>query len=138
MTDTLVDTNILLDVVGRDPSWFEWSRLSLAKAADVGWLVVNPVVYSELAGKYRSRDELDEMLDQPGFRREHLSRDAAFAAGVAYVQYRRNGGARTSPLPDFFIGAHAATRGYRLLTRDRGYYARYFPTVAIISPEPLS
>jgi predicted nucleic acid-binding protein len=69
------------------------------------------------------------------YHREHVPFDAAFAAGLAFLDYRRRGGMRTSPLPDFFIGAHAAVRGYRLLTRDRGYYASYFPTLHLISPE---
>lgn len=134
MTDTLVDTNVLLDVSGVS-RWREWSEQALAAAGNQGDLVVNQVVYAELAAGYLQREELEAALPTGLYRREELPWDAAYAAGLAYLQYRRRGGIRSAPLPDFFIGAHAATRGYRLLTRDRGYYATYFPTLTIISPE---
>jgi predicted nucleic acid-binding protein len=135
MTDTLVDTNVLLDVVEEDAVWFDWSRRGLADAADEGAVIVNQVVYAELAAGYDTAESLDAMLHRDQFVREELPWDAAFVAGVAFFQYRRRGGRRSSPLPDFFIGAHAAVRGYTLLTRDRGYYATYFPTLKIVSPE---
>lgn len=135
MTNTLVDTNVLLDVTEEDPDWFGWSRDRLAEAADQGAVVVNQVVYAELAAGFASTEALDAMLDREQFLRENLPWDAAFMAGLAFLAYKGRGGVRTSPLPDFFIGAHAAVRGYTLLTRDRGYYARYFPTLAIVSPE---
>ena len=135
MTDTLVDTNVLLDVVALDPVWREWSRGRIAEAADEGRLVLNQVIYSELAAGYRDREDLDEMLSVHPFSREGVPWDAAFMAGVAFLDYRRRGGVRWTPVPDFFIGAHAAVRGYRLLTRDRGYYSSYFPTLDIVSPD---
>jgi predicted nucleic acid-binding protein len=135
MTDTLVDTNVLLDVAERDTIWFEWSRRRVADSADEGSVIINQIIYSELAAGYDSSEALDDMLRQEGFRREHVPWDAAFMAGLAFLAYRQRGGVRTSPLPDFFIGAHAAVRAYRLLTRDRGYYAKYFPTLEIVSPE---
>jgi predicted nucleic acid-binding protein len=134
MTDTLVDTNVLLDVAEEDPDWYEWSQHRIAVAADQGSLVVNQVIYSELAAGYTTAEALDATLDHR-FRRENIPWDAAFMAGLAFLSYRGRGGSRASPLPDFFIGAHAAVRGYRLLTRDRGYYHSYFPTLAIISPD---
>lgn len=135
MTDTFVDTNVLLDVVEEDAGWFDWSHRRLSDAADEGSIVVNQVVCAELAAGYESIEALNAMLDREQFSRENLPWDAAFVAGIAFLSYRRRGGARSSPLPDFFIGAHAAVRGYRLLTRDRGYYATYFPTLEIVSPE---
>ncbi|MCX5516353.1 DNA-binding protein [Kaistia algarum] len=135
MTETLVDTNVMLDVAGDDPIWGEWSERALARAVDDGGLVMNQIVYAELAGGYLRREQLDEALKAWPFQREDVPWDAAFMAGLAFVNYRRRGGARTSTLPDFFIGAHAAARGYRLLTRDRGHYASYFPTLDIVSPE---
>jgi len=135
MTDTFVDTNVLLDVFGRDERWFAWSRSALAQAAEEGRIVFNQVVYAELAARYGREADLDEVLAKQPFAREDLPWDAAFRAGQAFVAYRRRGGVRTAPLPDFFIGAHAALRGYRLLTRDRGNYAVYFPELTIISPE---
>jgi predicted nucleic acid-binding protein len=135
MTDTLADTNVLIDVVDEDSAWLDWSRRRLADAADEGSVVVNQVVYAELAASYVSAESLDAMLHRDQFHRENLPWDAAYMAGIAFLEYRRRGGKRSSPLPDFFIGAHAAVRGYTLLTRDRGYYATYFPTLKIISPE---
>ncbi len=135
MTDTLVDTNVLLDVAEEDTRWSAWSGRQIADAAVEGALVINQVVYAEMAAGFDSVEALDATLTPERYRREHVPFDAAFLAGVAFLSYRRRGGARSSPLPDFFIGAHAAVRGYRLLTRDRGYYAAYFPTLEIVSPE---
>lgn len=135
MTDTLVDTNIIFDLAGPDPLWGEWSAQALAAAGDDGALIVNQVIYAELAARYQTREQLDDALRRAGFKRENLPWDAAYMAGVAFLSYRRKGGPRPLPLPDFFIGAHAAARGYRLLTRDRGHYAAYFPTLQLLSPE---
>jgi predicted nucleic acid-binding protein len=135
MTDTLVDTNVLLDIGKEDPRWLDWSARTMADAADTGSLVVNQVVYAELAAGYPTIEALDAALRPERFRRENIPWDAAYAAGLAFLAYRRGGGARSAPLPDFFIGAHAAVRGYDLLTRDRGYYRAYFPTLTIVSPE---
>ena len=134
MTDTLVDTNVLLDVNG-ESEWRSWAERKVAEAADSGDLIINQVIYSELAAGYARREEVDAVLQRASLLREDVPWDAAYAAGRAYLAYRRRGGARTSPLPDFFIGAHAAVRGYALLTRDRGYYATYFPSLTIVSPE---
>ncbi|MCX5496546.1 type II toxin-antitoxin system VapC family toxin [Kaistia dalseonensis] len=134
MIDTLADTSIILDVVEADQTWFEWSSQQLAAAADRGKIILNQIVYAELAVGFSSLADLEAALAPWPFERESLPFDAAFLAGFAYLEYRRRGGAKTSPLPDFFIGAHAAVQGYKLLTRDRGYYASYFPTIDIVSP----
>jgi hypothetical protein len=135
MTDTLIDTNVFLDIAKEDARWRAWSGRQLSEAADEGSLVVNQVVYAELAVGYPNIEALDAALKPERFRRESIPWDAAFVAGLAFLDYRRRGGTRSSPLPDFFIGAHAAVRGYHLLTRDRGHYATYFPTLSVITPE---
>ncbi len=135
MTDTLVDTNVLIDLSGSDPVWREWSANAVATAADKGSVLINPIIYSEFTAGFATREDLDATLTEAGFGRENIPWDAAFAAGMIYKAYRKQGGTRQGLLPDFIIGAHAAVRGYRLLTRDRGYFASYFPSLDIISPE---
>jgi predicted nucleic acid-binding protein len=135
MTDTIVDTNVLLDINGPDSIWKAWSTLRMTEAVDGGELVINQVIYAEVSSGYARREDLDAVLAPSSYRRENVPWDAAYLAGIAFLEYRRRGGRRSSPLADFFIGAHAAVRGYRLLTRDRGYYAGYFPTLDVISPD---
>lgn len=135
MTDTLVDTNVLLDVADEDPHWSDWSRRKLAEAADEGALVINPLIFAELAVAYDTIEALYAVFAPDRYRHEGLPWDAAFAAGHVFLRYRQEGGKRHMPLPDFFIGAHASVRGYRLLTRDRGYYRSHFPRLDIVTPE---
>src|SRR5688572_15632617 len=118
MTAILVDSNVILDIFSEDPQWFEWSSTALAEATEASRLVVNPIVYSEVSVRFSRIEDLNVALPRDRFIREPIPFEAAFLAGKAFVQYRRRGGARASPLPDFFIGAHAAVAGYRLLTRD--------------------
>ena len=134
MTDVLVDSNVLLDVVLEDARWFEWSSAALAAAATTASLVINPVVFSEVSIGFERIEDVDDALSAPDFRREGIPYEAAFLAGKAFVRYRRRGGRRSSPLPDFFIGAHAATAGYRLLTRDPRAYRNQFPALELICP----
>lgn len=131
---TLVDSNVLLDLVTDDPKWFEWSSESLARAADESTLVVNPVIYAEVSIGFRTIEELEQLLPANDFRRLELPYEAAFLAGKAFLAYRRRGGRKSAPLPDFYIGAHAAIAGMRLLTRDPHRYRTYFPTVEILAP----
>lgn len=131
---TLVDSNVLLDLVTDDPKWFEWSSESLARAADESTLVVNPVIYAEVSIGFRTIEELEQLLPASDFRRLELPYEAAFLAGKAFLAYRRRGGRKSAPLPDFYIGAHAAIAGMRLLTRDPQRYRTYFPTVEILAP----
>ena len=131
---TLVDSNVLLDVVTDDPAWSHWSSQALERAIDEGGAVINPLVYAEVSVGFDRIEELDEVLPETAFRREPLPYLAGFLAGKAFLTYRRAAGSKSSPLPDFYIGAHAAVAGHRLLTRDARRYRTYFPRVALLSP----
>ena len=133
---TLVDSSVILDIVTADPDWAQWSENALAQARDEGTLVINPIVYAEVSTGFDRIEDLDDVVPADDFRREVLPYEAGFVAGKAYLAYRRRGGQKRSPLPDFYIGAHAAVRGYRLLTRDAARYRTYFPTVTLIAPPP--
>ena len=128
----LVDTNVLLDIYKADPIWMPWSLRQLRSAK--GDLATNMVVYAELAGHPGEPAKLDLFLDTLGLQVLDLTRPAARLAGVAFGQYRKQGGTKTGVLPDFFIGAHAQAQGYKLLTRDVGRYKTYFPKIKLISP----
>ena len=133
MTGTVVDSNILLDVLSRDPIWMGWSANALEETADASPLIINPVIYAEVSYRYSRKEELEAALPSI-LEREPIPYDAAFLAAKAHAIYRRRRGVKLSPLPDFFIGAHAAVRGYSLLTRDPARYRSYFPTVKLIAP----
>jgi predicted nucleic acid-binding protein len=135
---TLVDSCVLLDVITGDKRWADWSAGQIAAAMDTGRVVINPLIYAEISVGYETIEELDDLLPASDYEREPLPHSAGFAAGKAFLQYRRGGGDKRSPMPDFYIGAHAAVAGYRLLTRDVGRYRTYFPTVAIVAPGPGS
>ena len=134
MASVLVDSNVLLDVLQEDPSWVEWSSNALAGLARTSVLVINPIIYAEISVGYRSIPEMDVALPRSLVEREPLPYPAGFLASKVFLQYRRRGGARTTPLPDFYIGAHAVVAGYRLLTRDATRFRTYFPTLDIIAP----
>jgi hypothetical protein len=134
VTAVLVDSNVLLDVATDDPRWGPWSSDALAGAAEESPLAINPIIYAEVSIRYGTIEELEHALPVDTFRREPLPYEAGFLAGKAFVGYRRRGGRRSAPLPDFFIGAHAAVAGLRLLTRDASRYRTYFPTVELIAP----
>ncbi len=130
----LVDSNVIIDVLTRDPAWLAWSEAALSDAADRDDVAINPIIYAEIASGFATMSDLDRHLGVDAFRRLALPYEAGFVAGRAFVEYRRRGGVRTSPLPDFYIGAHAAVSGLGLLTRDARRYAGYFPKVRLISP----
>jgi predicted nucleic acid-binding protein len=130
----LVDSNVLLDVMTEDARWFAWSADAIERAADTARLVINPVIYAEVSVRYRRIEDLDAALPRALFDREAIPFEAAFLAGKSYLAYRRRGGTKRSPLPDFFVGAHAAISGYQLLTRDAARYRTYFPKLALIAP----
>lgn len=130
----LVDSNVLIDILGDDARWFEWSAAALRGAVESSRLILNPLVFAEVSVGFAALEALDEALSGDYWAREELPWEAAFLAGKCYLEYRRKGGQKRSPLPDFYIGAHAAVRGYRLLTRDPSRYRTYFPKLELIAP----
>lgn len=133
MADVLVDSSVLLDVIGEDDDWLDWSAWMLEEAGTGGRLIINPIIYAEISVRVDTMEELDDDLDRFVTRRP-LPWDAAFLAGKCFERYRRAGGARTAPLPDFFIGAHASVEDLTLLTRDPRRFRSYFPKLRIIAP----
>ena len=134
MAATLVDSNVILDIVTENPEWLEWSASALARQANEGRLVVNPIVYAEVAARFERIENIEAALPADYYDRRALPWEAAFLAGRSFVQYRRRGGQRRSPLPDFYIGAHAVVAGLTLLTRDARRYRTSFPKLRIIAP----
>jgi predicted nucleic acid-binding protein len=131
---TLVDTNVLLDIATDDPRWANWSLQQLDAASIRGPVVINAVVYAEFSVGYVRIEELDAVLADAGIAILDMPRAALFLAGKVFQRYRAQGGTRTSVLPDFFIGAHAAVAGLALLTRDPQRYRAYFPTITLMTP----
>ena len=130
----LVDSNVLLDVLTADPSWADRSGAALIRTADDATLAINPIVYAEVSIGFDRIEDLDDALPTETFLRLPLPWGATFLAGKCFLRYRRSGGARRSPLPDFYIGAHAAIEGMPLLTRDEGRYRTYLPRLELITP----
>lgn len=131
---TLVDTNVLLDILSNDPVWFGWSADWMGERAESGPLFVNEVIVVELSARMESKKQVTEALRELSVAFERIPIDALFLAGQAFRRYRRSGGTRTGVLPDFFIGAHAQVTGVPILTRDTRRYRTYFPEVALIAP----
>jgi predicted nucleic acid-binding protein len=134
----LVDSSVLLDILNQDARWAPWSEEKLAWHAERDILAINPIIYAEVSVHLTSIEVLDEALPQTDFLRLPLPYEAGFLAGKCFLQYRQRGGQRNSPLPDFYIGAHAATENLLLLTRDVTRFRTYFPTVQLITPEAES
>ncbi|MEV0087016.1 type II toxin-antitoxin system VapC family toxin [Saccharopolyspora sp. NPDC050642] len=132
---TLVDSNVLLDLVIEEGEWVDWSSDALEKAAEEGPLVINPLIFAEVSVRFPAIEEVEEAFPKDFFVRMPLPWSAAFLAGKCFQDYRRRGGEKRSPLPDFYIGAHAAVSRLRLLTRDARRYRTYFPTVEVIAPD---
>jgi predicted nucleic acid-binding protein len=130
----LVDTNVVLDVLTDDPRWGDWSQRQLETASLTHRLIINPVVYAELAVGFARIEDLDAVLLTTRLAVDPIPWPALFLAGKVFAAYRRQGGAKSGVLPDFFIGAHAAVLSLPLLTRDATRYVRYFPSVALIKP----
>ena len=131
---TLVDSNVILDVLTEDAKWGDWSAAMLAQAARTGPLAINPIIYAEVSVRFDRIEDLDEALPESYYRRLPLPFEAAFLTGQCFLKYRKRGGARLTPMPDFYIGAHAAIAGLTLLTRDAKRYRAYFPTLRITAP----
>lgn len=132
--DILVDSNIILDIVTEDRQWFEWSSATLSRLAEKQALAINPIIYAEVSIGFERIEEVEAVMTPDYFRRLPLPWEAAILAGKCFQWYRRKGGKGRSPLPEFYIGAHAAVGGLALLTRDKTRYRTYFPKLRIISP----
>jgi predicted nucleic acid-binding protein len=135
VTHVLVDSNVLIDILTEDPHWSAWSTSALEEHAESSVLMINPIIYAEVSVHFARIEEVEAALPATMFRREALPWDAGFLAGKCFLRYRKGGGSRRSPLPDFYVGAHAAVRGAALLTRDASRYRTYFPTLTIIAPD---
>lgn len=135
MTPILVDSNVLIDVLDEPGPWTSWSTDALRQAANQAEIVINPIVFGEVSMGFPTVEAVDDALPTAWIRREDIPYPAAFLAGRCFLDYRRRGGTRSTPLPAFYIGAHAAVAGYRLLTRDAARYRTYFPRLSLISPE---
>ena len=133
--EIVVDSNVILDIVTEDRKWFQWSSETVAFYADTKMLGINPIIYAEVSVGFDRIEDVEDVLPLTHFRRAQLPWEAAFLAGKCFLKYRKRGGKKRSPLPDFFIGAHAAVMGLTLMTRDASRYRTYFPKLRIISPE---
>ena len=131
----LVDSNVLLDVIKSDPVWSNWSAEALARHLDRGALVINPVIYAEIAFDFDTIEAVDELLPAADYEYAAIPREAAFLAARCHARYRASGGARAMILPDFLIGAHATVERMALLTRDARRYRSYFPALTLIAPQ---
>ncbi len=131
----LVDSNVLIDLLENDPNWVDWSETQLTPLVEARLAVINPIIYAEVAANFATIETLNAAIQPFNLQREPLPREAAFLASQAFKLYRRRGGLRSSPLPDFYIGAHASLAGYALLTRDSRRYREYFPKLKIIEPD---
>ena len=134
MAGTLLDTNVLFDLLTEDDQWFDWSAAMISDAAEKGPLYVNPIIYAEVAAGFARIEDVDEALPSAYYRRAPLPWEAGFLAGQAFKTYRQSGGTKRSPIADFYIGAHASVAGFTLLTRDAPRYRTYFPRLTIVSP----
>ena len=135
MKGVLVDSNVILDVFEDDPAWVDWSESMLDRYSIAHTLYINSIIYAEVSIGFEQIEELEEAITGCGFEIVEIPKPALFRAGKAFVEYRKRGGRKTSPLPDFFIGAHAEISGLTLITRDPARYKTYFPTVTVISPK---
>jgi len=134
MASYLVDSSVLLDIFSADPRWMGWSLDQLDKAYAEGTVFLNPIVYSEISIRFSRIEDLESSIRDSGLTWSEVPREALFLAGKAFLKYRKAGGQRTSPLPDFFIGAHAAVSDLVLLTRDPERVRQHFPRLRLVCP----
>jgi predicted nucleic acid-binding protein len=134
MNGVVVDSNVILDIFEDDPTWADWAEQTLEEYGQRCPLFINSIIYSEISMAFARIEELEASLSGCGFSLILIPKEALFLAGKAFLRYRRKGGTKRSPLPDFFIGAHAAVSGLPLITRDTSRITTYFPTVHLISP----
>ncbi|BDM80924.1 type II toxin-antitoxin system VapC family toxin [Acaryochloris marina] len=134
MNGILVDSCVLLDLFTDDPNWAEWSESILEKCSLTNTLYINSIVYTEISMGFEKIEELESAIEVLHLKVLEMPREALFLTGKVFLQYRKNKGTKTSPLPDFFIGAHASVSQFDLITRDVSKYKTYFPQVALIHP----
>jgi predicted nucleic acid-binding protein len=134
MSGIFIDSNIILDLFLDDPNWAQWSETTLEHYARHGRLYISPVVYSEISIGFERIEDLEQAVAAAGFQMVPIPREALFLAGKAFMAYRQRSGRKSSPLPDFFIGAQAAVIGLPLITRDVARYRTYFPSLKLIHP----
>ncbi len=130
----LIDSNVIIDILTQDPAWWLWSVEALARVRSIGRVAINPIIYAEVSAGFSDPSGLARALPAVDYARLDLPWEAAPVAGRAYRAYRRAGGTRRSPLPDFYIGAHAEVSGLTLVTRDAARYRTYFPSVTLVAP----
>jgi len=134
VSDFLVDSNVILDIFLDDPNWVDWAEATLDQYSHTGLLFINPIVYTEVSIGFKRIEELESAIQRAGFQMLSIPKEALFLAGKVFLQYRRRKGTKSSPLPDFYIGAQAAVMNLDIITRDVGRYRTYFPTVQLITP----
>lgn len=134
MTGVLVDSNVILDLFLDDPIWASWSESKLDTLSQTSALYINPIIYTEISVGFKRIEEVENAVSLAGFQMLQMSREVLFLTGKTFLKYRKNQGTKRSPLPDFYIGAHAAVLGIDLITRDTARYTSYFPTVKLITP----
>lgn len=136
MATILLDSCILIDLSNPQNQWYEWTVTQLERLDLNNQLVINPIIYAECSVMYQTIEEIEAYINNLGLPIRELPREALFLAGKAFLNYKRNQGSKVNVLPDFFIGAHAAVDNLQLMTRDKGRYSSYFPSVELIMPKP--
>lgn len=135
MAIILIDSCVVTDLANPDSAWFEWSAATLEQLDQNNTFVINPIIYSECSVGFDRIEEVEALFNNLGFESKPIPKEALFLAGKAFLQYKKRKGTKTNTLPDFFIGAHAAVSGYQLITRDKGRFSTYFPSIELIMPE---
>ena len=135
MGTILIDTCVVTDLADPESAWFEWSAETLENLDQNNTMVINPIIYAECSVGFKHIEEVEALFEHLGFMSKPIPKEALFLAGKAFLQYKKRKGGKTNVLPDFFIGAHAAVAGYKLITRDKGHFSTYFPSVELIMPE---
>ncbi|EIC29502.1 MULTISPECIES: type II toxin-antitoxin system VapC family toxin [Methylomicrobium] len=134
MAVILIDSGVVIDLSDPESAWFEWSVATLERLDQNNTLVINPIIYAECSIGFERIEEVEVLFEHLGFVIRPIPKEALFLAGKAFLQYKKRQGGKSNVLPDFFIGAHAVVANYRLMTRDRGRFSTYFPSVELIMP----
>jgi predicted nucleic acid-binding protein len=134
MAVVLVDSCVIIDLADAKSARHEWSAITLETLDQSHSFAINPIIYAECSIGYKRIEEVENLFDHLGFAIKSIPKEALFLAGKAFLQYKNRQGGKTNVLPDFFVGVHAAVSGYALITRDRGRFNTYFPSVELIMP----